>query len=107
METIYSASCDRMMLAPTEMRYDIMCDIIMCLLFQLLDGDCIQPMHGPGYPMFPAIYRQFIYYLSSADALKKFSTDPLRYLKQPSPKPVVPIRMAIVGPPKSGKTSCK
>lgn len=29
---------------------------------------------------------------------------PSRFLKQPSPKPVVPIKMAIIGPPKSGKT---
>ena len=32
---------------------------------------------------------------------------PSRYLQQPSPKPVVPIKMAIIGPPKSGKTACK
>jgi len=32
---------------------------------------------------------------------------PSRFLKQPSPKPVVPIKMAIIGPPKSGKTVCK
>ena len=32
---------------------------------------------------------------------------PSRFLKQPSPKPVVPIKMAIIGPPKSGKTGCK
>jgi adenylate/nucleoside-diphosphate kinase len=32
---------------------------------------------------------------------------PAKYLKQPSPKPVVPIRIAIIGPPKSGKTTRK
>jgi len=32
---------------------------------------------------------------------------PFRFLKQPSPKPVVPIKMAVIGPPKSGKTGCK
>lgn len=32
---------------------------------------------------------------------------PSRFLKQPSPKPVVPIKMAIIGPPKSGKTGRK
>ena len=31
--------------------------------------------------------------------------DPMTYLTQPSPKPVVPIRMAIIGPPKSGKST--
>ena len=33
--------------------------------------------------------------------------DPLTFLCQPSPKPVVPIRMAIIGPPKSGKSTRK
>jgi len=33
-------------------------------------------------------------------------SNPLAFLCQPSPKPVVPIRIAIVGPPKSGKTTC-
>ena len=32
---------------------------------------------------------------------------PCRFLKQPSPKPVVAIKMAIIGPPKSGKTGCE
>ena len=36
-----------------------------------------------------------------------FMQCPSRYLKQPSPRPVVPIKMAIIGPPKSGKTGRK
>ena len=75
-----------------------------CLL-QLEEGDCLQPLHGPGFPMYPAIYRQFVYFLSSQRAREQFMRHPMIYLKLPSPKPVVPIRMAIVGPPKSGKTA--
>ncbi|XP_077977825.1 adenylate kinase 9-like isoform X2 [Glandiceps talaboti] len=72
---------------------------------QLQDGECIQPMQGPGYPTYPVIYRQNIYFMSSLQARDKFIQDPLHYLKQPSPKPVVAVRMAILGPPKSGKTT--
>ena len=64
-------------------------------------------MQGPGYTTYPAVYRQHVYYLSSVQAREQFMSDPMLYLKQPSPKPVVPIRMAILGPPKSGKTTCK
>ena len=64
-------------------------------------------MQGPGYPSFPAIYRNHVYFLSSQHARERFMQDPMTYLKQPSPKPVVPIRIAIIGPPKSGKTTRK
>ncbi|ESO88926.1 hypothetical protein LOTGIDRAFT_105959, partial [Lottia gigantea] len=72
---------------------------------KLKDGDCIQPISGPGYPTYPCIYRQHIYYLSSLEARSEFIEDPMTYLKQSTPKPVVPIRLAVIGPPKAGKTS--
>jgi len=56
-------------------------------------------------PAFPALYRQHVYFLSSAEARTQFMSNPLAFLCQPSPMPVVPIRIAIVGPPKSGKTT--
>ena len=76
-------------------------------ILQLLEGDCVQPMNGPGYPSYPVVYRQHVYFLSSQQNREQFMQDPLTYLSQPSPKPVVPIRIAIIGPPKSGKTTCK
>eukprot|EP00057_Strongylocentrotus_purpuratus_P026855 XP_011681329.1 PREDICTED: adenylate kinase 9 [Strongylocentrotus purpuratus] len=72
---------------------------------KLLEGDCIQPMQGHTYPTFPAVYRQHIYFMSTPQAREQFVMHPLKYLKQASPKPVVPVRMAIIGPPKSGKTA--
>ena len=63
------------------------------------------PMIGPSKPTFPAIHRQFIYFLSSAAARSEFMMNPLAFLCQPTPKPAVPIRIAIVGPPKSGKST--
>ncbi|XP_033125059.1 adenylate kinase 9-like isoform X4 [Anneissia japonica] len=70
-----------------------------------MEGDCIQPMQGPGFTTYPVIYRQHIYFLSSIRAREQFIVNPLKFLKQPSPKPVVPIKMAIIGPPKCGKTT--
>ncbi|XP_072178424.1 adenylate kinase 9-like isoform X1 [Diadema setosum] len=72
---------------------------------KLLQGDCIQPMQGHTYPTFPAVYRQHIYFMSTPQLRDDFVMHPLKYLDQPSPKPVVPVRMAIIGPPKSGKTT--
>ncbi|CAH1800208.1 unnamed protein product [Owenia fusiformis] len=72
---------------------------------QLHEGECIQPMQGLGYATYPCIYRQHIYYLSSPQARDEFVQDPMTFLKQPSPKPVVPVRVAVIGPPKSGKTT--
>ncbi|XP_041351641.1 adenylate kinase 9-like isoform X3 [Gigantopelta aegis] len=72
---------------------------------KLSDGECIQPMSGPGHPTYPCVYRGYIYYLSSMECREQFVQNPIAYLKQPSPKPVVPIRLAIIGPPKSGKST--
>lgn len=82
-------------------------EISKSFYFQLMDGEVIQPMQGPGYQTYPAIYRSFLYFLSSLSAREQFMQNPMMYLEQESPKPVVPIRMAITGPPKCGKTTCK
>lgn len=54
--------------------------------------------------LYPVIYHEYIYYLSSSSAREQFMTNPERYLAQTSPGPQVPIRLVIVGPPKSGKS---
>jgi len=69
----------------------------------MLDGAWMPPLAER--PTFPAVYRQHVYFLSSSDARTQFISNPLAFLCQRSPKPVVPIRIAIVGPPKSGKTT--
>lgn len=53
----------------------------------------------------PVIYQKRIYYLSSSAARDKFMSDPERYIRQHHPGSLVPIRLAILGPPKSGKTT--
>ena len=54
---------------------------------------------------FPVIYRQRIYFLSSVTAQTQFIANPEYYLGQDVPRLPVPVRLAIVGPPKSGKTT--
>lgn len=72
---------------------------------KMKEGDCIQPMCGPGFQSFPCFYRSHVYFLSSKQNRETFMQNPMTYLIQDSPMPVVPIKIAIVGPPKSGKTS--
>lgn len=77
------------------------------ILLQLYDGDVIQPMNGLGFSTYPCIYRQHIYFLSTPQVREEFSKNPMLYLTQNISRPVVPIRLSIIGPPKSGKTACK
>eukprot|EP00731_Ephydatia_muelleri_P001087 Em0001g1087a len=53
----------------------------------------------------PVIYQKRIYYLSSPAARDNFVSDPERYIRQRPPGSLIPIRLAIMGPPKSGKTT--
>ncbi|XP_006881284.1 PREDICTED: adenylate kinase 9 [Elephantulus edwardii] len=72
---------------------------------KLSEGDTIKPTESPENPLYPVIHRQYIYFLSSKETKEKFIKNPIKYIRQPKPKPAVPIRIAIVGPPKSGKTT--
>ena len=53
----------------------------------------------------PVIYGPRIYFLSSQEARDSFMANPEYYASAPSPGPAVPIRLAIMGPPKSGKST--
>lgn len=54
---------------------------------------------------YPCVYRQYIYFLSSPEARDRFIKNPLSFLKRNlKPRPLVPLKLAIIGPPKSGKT---
>lgn len=78
----------------------------MCIL-QLSEGETFKPLENSETPVYPVIHRQYIYFLSSKETKEKFMKNPIKYIRQPKPKPTVPIRIAIVGPPKSGKTTGK
>ncbi|XP_048210476.1 adenylate kinase 9 [Perognathus longimembris pacificus] len=72
---------------------------------KLSEGDTIKPVGNSSNLSYPIIHRQYIYFLSSKETKEKFMKNPIKYIRQPKPKPTVPIRIMIVGPPKSGKTT--
>ncbi|XP_077911988.1 adenylate kinase 9 [Halichoerus grypus] len=72
---------------------------------KLSEGETIKPIETSENPVHAVIHRQYIYFLSSKDTKEKFMKNPIKYIRQPKPKPTVPIRIIILGPPKSGKTT--
>ncbi|CAH4032163.1 unnamed protein product [Pieris brassicae] len=82
----------------------------MCPVF-LYDNPLI--LHNPYYirkrkgNIFPVIHRAYIYFISSEDNVKKFRSNPLKYIKSRRIEAYVeyPLRISIIGPPKSGKST--
>uniref|UniRef100_A0A8C4TXD1 Adenylate kinase 9 n=1 Tax=Falco tinnunculus TaxID=100819 RepID=A0A8C4TXD1_FALTI len=72
---------------------------------KLREGDVIKAQQNHENTVFPVIHRQYIYFFSSKENKETFMKNPIKYIRQPKPKPAVPIKIAIVGPPKSGKTT--
>ncbi|ESN97356.1 hypothetical protein HELRODRAFT_85518 [Helobdella robusta] len=78
-------------------RFDRWCPVM------LAEGSHMQ--QDPSLPRYPAVHRAFIYFLSSQEALRSFVRDPLHYLCSIPSKMVVPVNVAVIGPPRSGKTT--
>lgn len=76
-------------------------------ILQLSEGETIKPVENSENLLHPVIHRQYIYFLSSKETKEKFMKNPIKYIRQPQPKPTMPIRIALLGPPKSGKTTGK
>lgn len=57
--------------------------------------------------VFPVVHRNNIYYIYGKDSLKKFRTNPLKYIKSDNvlSYQCFPMRIGIIGGPKSGKSS--
>nr|XP_034965151.1 adenylate kinase 9 isoform X3 [Zootoca vivipara] len=72
---------------------------------KLSEGDAIKPFQNQDTPSFPLIHRNCIYFFTSKENRDTFMKNPIKYLRQPKPKPTVPVKIAVVGPPKSGKTT--
>ncbi|TRY98900.1 hypothetical protein DNTS_026558 [Danionella cerebrum] len=68
-------------------------------------GDLIHPQHVPLSETFPVIFHKFIYFFASKETRNSFIQNPIRYLRQPKPNHSLPIKLVIIGPPKSGKTT--
>ena len=77
------------------------------LYFQLSEGNVLPPNDTPSSPLFPVVYRQHVYFFASENNREKFILSPFKYIHQAPPKPIIPVRLAIIGPPKSGKTTRK
>lgn len=73
----------------------------------LEEGCAIQPYQASGRLTYPVVFRAHAYFMSTLENRQKFMDNPLHYLKLSSPPPVVPVKLAIVGPPKCGKSMCK
>ncbi|CAF5149721.1 unnamed protein product, partial [Rotaria magnacalcarata] len=71
----------------------------------LHNGDCFPPPFGPDKSPCTVIYRKYIYYLADEEARNEFIKNPMFYARQSPPKSLIPAKIAIVGPPKSGKTT--
>ncbi|XP_076612348.1 adenylate kinase 9 isoform X2 [Chaetodon auriga] len=72
---------------------------------QYRERDLIQPLQWPLNTTYPLIFHQYIYFFASKENRNTFMLNPLKYLRQPKPTPSLPVKMAVVGPPKSGKTT--
>eukprot|EP01137_Pigoraptor_chileana_P032498 Opistho-2@21949 len=71
---------------------------------ELAEGLAIIPLDKTRAPI-AAKYRRHIYYFATNENREKFVVDPRKYTKLPPPPPMTPVRLAIVGPPKSGRTT--
>ncbi|KAF7661400.1 hypothetical protein LDENG_00263070 [Lucifuga dentata] len=69
------------------------------------EGELIQPLQWPLDKTYPLLFHQYIYFFESKENRNTFMLNPLKYLKQPKPALCLPIRLAVMGPPKSGKTT--
>lgn len=56
--------------------------------------------------LFPLIHRRYIYFVHTEESRDKFRSDPLKYtFFNKNIFPLIPTRVAIIGPPKSGKST--
>uniref|UniRef100_A0A3P9IZJ1 Adenylate kinase 9 n=1 Tax=Oryzias latipes TaxID=8090 RepID=A0A3P9IZJ1_ORYLA len=69
------------------------------------ERDKIQPLQWPLNTTYPLLFNQYVYFFATKENRDSFMSNPLKYLQQPKPSPKLPIKIAVVGPPKSGKTS--
>ncbi|CAG5928032.1 unnamed protein product [Menidia menidia] len=72
---------------------------------QCKERDTVHPLLWPLNNTYPLLLHQYIYFFSTKDNRSKFMLNPLRYLRQPKPTPTLPVKVVVIGPPKSGKTT--
>ena len=72
---------------------------------KLYDQEVLPPFVSKENPTYPVIFRDYIYFLSSEENKERFMAQPQMYITQARTRPLVPIKIMIIGPPKSGKTT--
>uniref|UniRef100_A0A4W3JUK8 Uncharacterized protein n=1 Tax=Callorhinchus milii TaxID=7868 RepID=A0A4W3JUK8_CALMI len=72
---------------------------------KLSEGSAIQPVQDLHKRIYSVLHRKYIYFFSNKQTRDKFIANPFKYLSQSKPKPVVPFKIAVLGPPKSGKST--
>ncbi|KAM6915133.1 LOW QUALITY PROTEIN: adenylate kinase 9 [Xenentodon cancila] len=72
---------------------------------QYKERDQIQPLLWPLNTAYPLLLNRYIYFFASKENRNTFMLNPLKYLRQPKPAPALRIKMTVIGPPKSGKTT--
>lgn len=69
------------------------------------NGECFPPAFSADKPARTVVYRKYVYYLADDEARNEFMKNPMFYIRQAPPKPLIPAKVALIGPPKSGKTT--
>lgn len=87
------------------MLYVCMCTTRHIILQLSQDPHAVLPPQRKGQQACPVVYGTRIYFPSSQEARSKFIANPEYYLHCQQAGPAVPVRLAIVGPPKSGKST--
>lgn len=62
------------------------------------------PMKARGQ-IFPVVHSPYIYFLAGEEVLSAFLNDPSKYLTRDLRPPLLPLRIAIIGPPRCGKST--
>ncbi|XP_069014339.1 adenylate kinase 9 [Embiotoca jacksoni] len=74
-------------------------------IWQYKERDLIHPLQWSLSATYPLLFNQYIYFFDLKENRNTFMLNPLKYLQQPKPTPSLPVKLAVIGPPKSGKTS--
>uniref|UniRef100_T1JCE0 Adenylate kinase 9 n=1 Tax=Strigamia maritima TaxID=126957 RepID=T1JCE0_STRMM len=72
---------------------------------KVYEGSVIPNLYNTNNEPLPVLHRNHIYYLSSRSAREKFMKEPMKYICQVMPQPIVPINLAVIGTPYSGKST--
>lgn len=77
------------------------------LMLQNKQGHLFPPASKKWADLFPVVYRQYVYLCSTNEMRLEFLSKPEFFVRQMQPRLCIPLRIAVIGPPQSGKTTCE